>query len=221
MAWVACWDTLEHCQPHLLAHAIVAVGVLMDDAIHVQVQAVELRDERPVLKVLVNERVALRQPSIELGNSHGVGRLETPVAGVVQGPPPSDDTAGSAQDQWENVGRECQAGKPRGAGITQCNNTKTEKREAHVNSSSLCGGQTPAACPPTSTNNAPCLLCKPPCSIQGHRDPTHVTGSSFVQSGAPPRTVQEGSARSFYHRHILYVFGHSRHLEPAPALPTT
>ena len=98
----------------------------MDDAIHVQVQAVELRDERPVLKVLVNERVALRQPSIELGNSHGVGRLETPVAGVVQGPPPSDDTAGSAQDQWENVGRECQAGKPRGAGITQCNNTKTE-----------------------------------------------------------------------------------------------
>jgi hypothetical protein len=43
----------------------------MDDAVHVQVQVIKLGEERQVRDDLVDAGVALREPAVELGHSHG------------------------------------------------------------------------------------------------------------------------------------------------------
>ena len=69
----------------LLLHAEasrVVVRTVVDDAVHVQVEVVELRD---LLRgdVLIDQRVALREPAIETRDAHGLDRatsLETSAA---------------------------------------------------------------------------------------------------------------------------------------------
>lgn len=49
---------------------IVGMGARVQDAVHVQVQVVELRQEGRVRNDLVDLRVPLRNPPVKLRNSH-------------------------------------------------------------------------------------------------------------------------------------------------------
>lgn len=56
---------------HLNAQAIVVgMSARVQDAVHVEVKVVELREKRGVGNDLVDFRVALGYPSVKLGHSH-------------------------------------------------------------------------------------------------------------------------------------------------------